>query len=70
VSAAIVKRLVYANLAEPDRSSAQRREGRLFGWTTRQPDSREGPLAYVEKRRPEWKLSKNADFPEELFNQD
>jgi enoyl-CoA hydratase/carnithine racemase len=69
VSAAIVKRLVYANLAESDRSSAQRREGRLFGWTTQQPDSREGPTAYVEKRTPEWKLSKNADFPEELFNQ-
>lgn len=67
VSAAIVKRLVYANLAEPDRRAAQQREGRLFGWTTRQPDSREGPMAFVEKRAPQWKLSKNADFPEDLF---
>lgn len=69
VSAAIVKRLVYANLAEPDRRAAQQREGRLFSWTTQQPDSREGPLAFVEKRDPQWKLSKNADFPEELFSQ-
>jgi enoyl-CoA hydratase/carnithine racemase len=69
VSAAIVKRLVYANLAEPDRRVAQSREGRLFGWTTQQPDSREGPMAFVEKRAPQWKLSKNADFPEELFGQ-
>ncbi|HEX6395382.1 MAG TPA: enoyl-CoA hydratase-related protein [Acidimicrobiales bacterium] len=69
VSAAIVKRLVYANLAEPDRRAAQQREGRLFSWTTQQPDSREGPLAFVEKRDPQWKLSKNADFPKELFSQ-
>jgi enoyl-CoA hydratase/carnithine racemase len=68
VSAAIVKRLVYANLAEPDRRAAQQREGRLFAWTTQQPDSREGPLAFVEKRAPQWKLSKNADFPEDLFS--
>jgi enoyl-CoA hydratase/carnithine racemase len=69
VSAAIVKRLVYANLAEPDRRAAQQREGRLFAWTTQQTDSREGPMAFVEKRAPQWKLSKNADFPEELFSQ-
>lgn len=67
VSAAIVKRLVYANLCEPDRRAAQAREHRLFGWTTQQPDSREGPLAFVEKRSPRWALSKNADFPEDVF---
>jgi enoyl-CoA hydratase/carnithine racemase len=70
VSAAIVKRLVYANLSEPDRRAAQAREHRLFGWTTQQPDSREGPLAFVEKRSPRWALSKNADFPEEQFDLD
>ncbi len=70
VSAAIVKRLVYENLAEPDRRSAQAREGRLFAWTTQQPDAREGPLAFLEKRTPSWNLSKNADFPEELFGQE
>ncbi|HEX5268262.1 MAG TPA: enoyl-CoA hydratase-related protein [Acidimicrobiales bacterium] len=67
VSAGIVKRLVYSNLAEPDRPAAQRREGALFGWTTGQPDSREGPMAFLEKRSPQWRLSKNADFPEEVF---
>ena len=69
VSAAIVKRLVYANLAEPDRRAAQQREQRLFDWTSQQPDAREGPTAFLEKRKPQWKLSKNADFPEELFAQ-
>lgn len=67
VSAAIVKRLVYANLTETDRRAAHEREHRLFGWTAQQPDSREGPLAFVEKRAPVWKLSKNADFPSEVF---
>lgn len=67
VSAGIVKRLVYSNLAEPDRRAAQRRESALFGWTTRQPDSREGPMAFLEKRPPQWRLSKNADFPEDVF---
>jgi enoyl-CoA hydratase/carnithine racemase len=67
VSSGIVKRLVYSNLAEPDRRAAQRRESALFGWTTRQPDSREGPMAFLEKRSPQWRLSKNADFPEDVF---
>ena len=67
VSAGIVKRLVYSNLGEPDRRTAQARESALFGWTTRQTDSREGPMAFLEKRIPHWRLSKNADFPEDLF---
>ena len=67
VSAAIVKRLIYANLGEDDRRAAHQRESRLFNWTTKQPDAREGPVSFVEKRAPQWKLSKNADFPEELF---
>jgi enoyl-CoA hydratase/carnithine racemase len=67
VSAALVKRLVYENLAEPDRRTAQDREHRLFGWTAQQLDAREGPAAFLEKRSPRWNLSKNSDFPEELF---
>lgn len=31
---------------------------------TRHPDAREGPMAFLEKRSPRWKLSKNSDFPE------
>lgn len=67
VSAAIVKRNVYRGIAEPDPAAAHRRENELFGWVTQQPDAREGPLAYVEKREPAWKLSKNEDFPEDLL---
>ena len=69
VSAAIVKRLVYENLGEPDRRAAHAREHRLFDWTAQQPDAREGPTAFLEKRSPRWNLSKNSDFPEDLFAQ-
>lgn len=67
VSAGIVKRLVYANLAEPDRRAAQQREHRLFSWVSQQNDAREGPMAFLEKRTPQWNLSKNSDFPEAEF---
>lgn len=68
VSAAIVKRLTYESLHEPDRRAAQQRESRLFAWTARQDDAREGPMAFLEKRAPQWKLSKNSDFPEDLLS--
>jgi len=67
VSAGLVKRLVYLGTTQTDAPRAQRFNHKLFGWTTRQPDAMEGPTAFMEKREPDWKLSKNADFPEELF---
>ena len=51
-SAAIIKRNVYRSLEEPDRRAARARESALFAWTARQPDAREGPLAFLEKRDP------------------
>jgi len=67
VSAAIVKRLVYRFLEETDRKGAQRLEGKLFAWTATQDDAKEGPVAFLEKREPDWKLAKYADFPDEVF---
>ena len=46
---------------------AQERNHRLFQWTTQQPDAREGPMSFLEKRDPKWQLSKNADFPEDVI---
>ena len=63
VSVALTKRLVYESLAEPDRAAAQVREGRAFWWTGRQADAAEGIRAFLEKRPPEWKLSKRTPVP-------
>lgn len=67
VSAAVLKRLVYLGTQQTDVPSAQRLNHKLFGWVIRQPDAMEGPTAFMQKRDPEWKLSKNADFPSDLF---
>jgi enoyl-CoA hydratase/carnithine racemase len=67
VSAALVKRLVYLDQSETDRARAEHRNHELFGWTTTQPDAKEGPMSFLEKRAPKWSLKKNADFPEDLL---
>ena len=66
VSAAITKKLAYRFLNETDRASALRLQSELFGWTGRQADAREGIMAFLEKRDPDWKLSKTRDLPEQL----
>ena len=63
LSAAVTKRLLYHFLAEPDRSAAQALEGRAFWWLGRQADAREGVTSFLEKRPPDWKLSKHTDLP-------
>jgi enoyl-CoA hydratase/carnithine racemase len=63
VSVALTKRLVYEGLAQPDRNAAQAREGRAFWWTGRQADAAEGVSAFLQKRPPEWKLSKRTPVP-------
>jgi enoyl-CoA hydratase/carnithine racemase len=66
VSAAITKKLAYRFLNETDRGEALRFQSQLFAWTGRQADAREGIMAFMEKRDPDWKLSKTRDLPEQL----
>jgi enoyl-CoA hydratase/carnithine racemase len=65
-SVAITKRLLYAQLMQTDRAEAQALESRLFAWAGRQPDSKEGVGAFLQKRDPKWTMSKTRDLPEEL----
>jgi enoyl-CoA hydratase/carnithine racemase len=68
VSVAITKKLVYRFLEEPDRNTAHALEGKMFWWTGKQADAREGVTAFLEKRAPDWKMGKTTDLPEELMN--
>jgi enoyl-CoA hydratase/carnithine racemase len=70
VSVAVLKRLVWEQLAGGDFATTQARNHQLFGWVNSQRDAPEGRRAFVEKRPPNWSLKKNADFPDQLFAKD
>jgi enoyl-CoA hydratase/carnithine racemase len=63
-SLAIVKRLINRFLAEPDIAAAMAAETKLVWWSGEQPDAMEGVMAWMQRRPPEWKLSKH-DAPTE-----
>ncbi|HUF34097.1 MAG TPA: enoyl-CoA hydratase-related protein [Acidimicrobiales bacterium] len=66
VSAALTKRVLWEFLTVSERGPAARRQMAMFGWTGRQADAKEGVMAFLEKRDPEWKLSKTTDYPDDL----
>ena len=66
VSVALTKRLVWQFLQEPDRAKSQGFETKMFAWTGEQVDAKEGVTAFLQKRKPEWKMSKTRDLPEEM----
>ncbi|MDZ7679948.1 MAG: enoyl-CoA hydratase-related protein [Acidimicrobiales bacterium] len=63
VSVALSKRLAWQMLEETDHAAAQATDGELYRWTTQQPDSREGVSSFLEKRTPQWTMSKTGDLP-------
>jgi enoyl-CoA hydratase/carnithine racemase len=66
LSAAITKRLIYKFLSEPDRDTAHKLESQAFTWMGQHDDAREGVTAFLEKRTPEWKVSKHTQLPFDL----
>jgi enoyl-CoA hydratase/carnithine racemase len=66
MSVAATKALIYRGLAEPDRAAHLALEHEVFRWSGRQADAAEGVVAFLEKRPPQWKLSKSRDFPPPL----
>jgi enoyl-CoA hydratase/carnithine racemase len=66
VSVAITKRLTWGLLGEDEVEKAQSVDSRAFQWTGKQPDSHEGVSAFLEKRKPAWKMKPSKDFPDFL----
>lgn len=58
-SIALVKRLVNQFIAEPDRAAAMALETKLVWWSGEQPDAMEGVMAWMQRREPQWKLTKH-----------
>jgi enoyl-CoA hydratase/carnithine racemase len=67
VSAAITRLVGLCAVDEVDRATVLQWQRVLFAWTGRQPDAVEGVRAFLERRAPVWKLSKNKDLPRELL---
>ena len=66
VGAALTKRLVWKMLEESSHDVGQATDNRLYAWSTRQPDGREGVAAFLEKRPAKWTMSKTSDLPDEV----
>jgi enoyl-CoA hydratase/carnithine racemase len=64
VSVAITKRLIWGLLGEDEMEKAQAIDARAFQWAGKQADSREGVTAFLEKRKPAWKMKPSKDFPD------
>jgi enoyl-CoA hydratase/carnithine racemase len=65
IPVAISKQLLWEGIGI-DLREFRRREGQLFTFTTRTPDSREGTMAFLEKRAPRWQGRISHDLPDFL----
>jgi enoyl-CoA hydratase/carnithine racemase len=66
VSVALIKRLLWRQLLEPDPRRAKQIEDQLFYWIGKQPDAAEGVMSFLEKRAPKWTMSPSRDLPDDL----
>jgi enoyl-CoA hydratase/carnithine racemase len=62
VSVAATKALVYHGLGQ-DREVSHAVEHQVFRWMGNSADAAEGVTAFLEKREPQWPLSKVKDYP-------
>ncbi len=66
LSVAITKRLVYEFMDAADRPAAIARETKLTWWVGEQPDALEGVMAWIERRPPNWTVSKHLEPPPDV----
>ena len=66
ISVALTKRMIYTHLGQPKIEKARELESQAFWWIAGQADSQEGVTAFLEKRKPQWKMKPSTDMPEFL----
>jgi enoyl-CoA hydratase/carnithine racemase len=66
IAVAITRRLVWRQLMETDPRAAHPAEDAIFRWSGKRADAAEGITAFLEKRRPEWKLPKSSELPDSI----
>jgi enoyl-CoA hydratase/carnithine racemase len=66
LSVAITKQLIYDYMDAADRPAAITRETKLTWWVGEQPDALEGIMSWIEKRPPNWTVSKHLELPPDL----
>ena len=62
-SVATTKRMFYEQLASSDRAASRALEQAAFRWFTTQPNAKEGFTSFLEKRSPQWTMSKTDQPP-------
>lgn len=60
----VTKQLVMRYLESTDRDAAMAEETKLVWWMGTQPDAMEGVMAWMQKRPPDWQVSKSIELPE------
>ncbi|GAA4970105.1 crotonase/enoyl-CoA hydratase family protein [Yinghuangia aomiensis] len=66
VAVAVTRALLWGMQAEPDPWTAHRLESRALHWAGGSADAREGVVAFLEKRSPNFGLRVSSDLPEYL----
>ena len=64
VSLAMTKKMIWDHLWTIDYIAAAIIEDKSWQWAGKRPDAREGVMAFIEKRKPQWSMRPSVDWPD------